>query len=170
MIIIGYPGVGKSTASKMFREVVNLNSTFFDNKELYCNVAIELSKQNLLVCVSSHKEVVECLLKSDEPICVVYPNKNLKSAWVNIVRNRYLGDKTDENYKALMRVWGHFESDISFLSGTPFDKIELNDGEFLANKLVPPTPPENQEEDNTEELVEDEVVEEVVENENEDSE
>ena len=137
MIIIGYPGVGKSTASKMFREVVNLNSTFFDNKELYCNVAIELSKQNLLVCVSSHKEVVECLLKSDEPICVVYPNKNLKSAWVNIVRNRYLGDKTDENYKALMRVWEHFESDISFLSETPFDKIELNDGEFLANKLVP---------------------------------
>lgn len=136
MIIIGYPGVGKTTASKMYREIVDLPSYLFDDKNTYCDVAINLSKQNLIVCVSSHKEVVEKLLASDEPICVVYPNENLKLIWVNIVRRRYLEDKTDRNYRALMRVWGHFDEDIEYLMSTPFEKVELSDGEFLAHKLV----------------------------------
>lgn len=161
MIIIGYTGVGKSTASQSFREVVDLQSTLFDDKEFYCDLAINLSKQDLFVCVSSHKEVVEYLLKSDEKICVVYPSKELKPVWVGTLRNRYLEDKTDENYKAMMRVWEHFDRDIDFLSNTPFQRIELQSGEFLSDKLIPGDPPGeiSEEEDIIEEVITDEVEE-----------
>ena len=157
MIIIGYPGVGKTTASKMYREIVDLPSYLFDDKNTYCDVAINLSKQNLIVCVSSHKEVVEKLLTSDEPICVVYPNEKLKLIWVNIVRRRYIEDKTDRNYRALMRVWGHFDADIDYLKNTPFEHIELMQGEFLADKVTTNDAPAEESDITDEEIVENEV-------------
>ena len=150
MIIVGYVGIGKTTASKMFREVVDLPSTLFTDKSLYCDVAIELSKQDLFVCVSSHEEVIRNLLKSDEQVCVVYPGEFLRATWISLIRNRYLQDKTESNHKALVRVCEHFRDDIDYLSNLPFDKIELNQGEFLSHKLIPGEPPENKESEDKE--------------------
>ena len=163
MIIIGYPGVGKTDASKNFAEVIDFESSVFGPKAYmkeekiveetnsissgfskehwipYVKMAEELSRQGLIVCVSSHSFVQELLLKSKEQIYVCYPNKDLKVEWQRMLRDRYLnGDKEDEekNIKALEHVYYEFEYDIDDIMDSPFDKLELPMGTFLTNVLV----------------------------------
>ena len=64
MILMGYPGVGKSTFCKKTPYAIDLESSLFhDIFELYVDVALDLSRQNKLVMVSCHNEVYGLLLK-----------------------------------------------------------------------------------------------------------
>lgn len=92
MIIFGYPGIGKSTLVKESYltglRVIDLESSNFfvdgqrpDNwAEIYCNIAKDLSRQNYIVLVSTHKAVREALFKErlDEEVAVIYPSLDLK--------------------------------------------------------------------------------------------
>ena len=145
MIIIGYPGVGKSESSKQFVEVIDLESSIVsrDNGfkivdeplECYCHIAEYLSKQGYVVCVSSHSEVQKYFLKSTEQVYICFPELDLRDSWVYHLRQRYLQDPNEKNYKALDRVVSHFEDDIEEMKHSGFDKIELPEGVFLTNVL-----------------------------------
>ena len=157
MIVIGYPGIGKSEASKQFIEVIELESSFitkengllsFGEQLGYCNLAEYLSKQGCIVCVSSHTEVQKLLLRSTEQIYICYPEEELKDFWVHRLRQRYVEDPTDKNYKALERVVEHFDEDIKAMKNSGFDKIELQGGVFLSDVLI--NSARNQEVKNTE--------------------
>lgn len=173
MIIIGYPGVGKTEAAKKFPAVAidlesseciykpekekekeysydttmtitsSITSTSHDyyvsedvkKFNTYCKIAEYLSKNNKIVLVSSHKEIQDYFCKSKEPVYVCYPTKDIKKEWIQFLRNRYINDDSDENYKAYMRVANHFDEDIDYMSTRGFINIELKDGAFLANIL-----------------------------------
>ena len=58
-IIIGYPGVGKSTAASDYFNLIDLESSFFLKTnplwaDEYYSLAFDLYKQGFKVCVSSH--------------------------------------------------------------------------------------------------------------------
>lgn len=130
MIIIGYPGVGKTTMmercgnicrEKGYKSVIDLESSAFNmlNDELgfvdingrpcksnnwaevYCRVAAELSDQGHLVFVSSHADVQKQLRACMTRVCVVCPAVELKQEWLERLRTRYLTSADDEKNKNL---------------------------------------------------------------------
>ena len=135
MIVIGYPGVGKSTLARQMKNYIDLeSSTFFANGQrpddwyvYYCNVAEDLSRQGKVVFVSSHKLVVDELLERDEMTCVIYPDPKLKESWIIKLLNRYEDSKLDKDLKAYERARDHFDEDIDNLRRSLYLKIALQD-------------------------------------------
>lgn len=110
-IIIGFPGVGKTTMCKENLDCIDLESSAFivegkrhENwyKE-YVNTAIYLSK-NHHVFVSSHDVVQDYLeekrFSSMPTMIIVYPDKSLKDEWLKRLENRY---KTEDLLDRLNR-------------------------------------------------------------------
>jgi broad-specificity NMP kinase len=153
MIVIGYPGVGKTTLCGRKKGTIDLESIFFHGsakeknwEQLYCEVALDLSRQGYIVFVSSHHEVCEkiiCLRNPDiDEVVAVYPesNERMKTQWIQRLRNRVdmdqqisygkgsnIGAALDEKDKhALKRAEDHYFVDTSAMSKLPFCRIELS--------------------------------------------
>ena len=135
MIIIGYPGIGKSTLAKKNDKIIDLDSSCFrkyDKEDLYkrgkgvkpnnwyiyyCQVAQELSKQGYLVFVSSHKEVRDFLnVHNNEKVCIIFPNESLATDWKHKLWRRYDEIPTDKNFRAMEHVNKYFERDVREIS------------------------------------------------------
>lgn len=129
MIILGYPGVGKSTLAKLRPEIVDLESSKFRKSsdsepdwELYCKVADNLSSQGKIVFVSTHDTVQQYIGNcSDEPSCAILPVKELQEQWIDKLCVRW--DRSIDNHeeaknaRAYNYVKEHFSESISnFLS------------------------------------------------------
>lgn len=146
MIIIGYPGVGKTNASKKFLDVIDLESSWMVVQQsgalvkpdmweqIYCRLAEKLSEQGYIVCTSSHPEVVNILKELDD-VVVCYPLEKGKKAYVYNLAERFIEDDSNKNYKALVRVINNFTEDIAELESLGLDKIVLEKGEYLADRL-----------------------------------
>ena len=101
MIIIGYPGIGKSTLAGRDHKYIDLDSSNFkingekseDWYKVYCKVAEDLSRQGYIVFVSSHSVVREALKGSEEAVAVAYPVGALEKQWITKLGDRY--DKTN---------------------------------------------------------------------------
>lgn len=108
MIVIGYPGIGKSTTAKKNSKFIDLESSNFwvdghrhdDWYRSYCQVAEDLSRQGYIVFVSYHREVRQQLESSPEHIVLVFPSLDLEDAWVKRLRNRYEESNSFKDYKA----------------------------------------------------------------------
>lgn len=120
MIIIGYPGIGKSSNTGICETVcdggtvsigyIDLESHNFWNEynnpyepdrrrrdrdplwyETYCKIAKDLSNQGYRVFVSSHADVQRELRKyTDGDIIICYPHESLKQSWLLKLRERYI--------------------------------------------------------------------------------
>lgn len=112
MIICGYQGIGKSSISKEGSGFIDLESgNFWINGERntqwyipYCNIAVHLSKQGHTVFVSSHPAVRGWLLNlkyTGTELALAFPALELKDAWIQRLRERYLKSMSEKNYKAL---------------------------------------------------------------------
>ena len=137
MVIIGYQGIGKSTAAIKRAAVVDLDSSLFyiDNKrnpnwyKIYCNIAINLSSQGKMVFVSSHKEVRDYLYEinnNKEKIVLCYPSLSLKEEWIARLEKRYNSTGFDKDYRALMNTKLSFDKNITDLD---------NDNRFIKAKI-----------------------------------
>lgn len=131
MIIIGYPGVGKSTVSKRSITYVDLDSSIFnkENKDWekeYVKTAEQLSSEGHVVFVSSHKKVQELLTNSKEKILVIYPALRLHDFWIEKLRDRYIRTEKPEYYRALQRCVSHYCEDILGLKALPFDQLKID--------------------------------------------
>lgn len=143
IIVVGFPGIGKTSISFGKNNFVDLESSCFnivdpvtnkktkpDNWEkLYVSVAYDLAKQRKCVCVSNHSLVIGELLdrrqqdsRLDEyPIVFVYPKKNLKDAWIERLTERYNSsvqidkDIADKNKAALDAVAANYDKWIDTL-------------------------------------------------------
>lgn len=130
MIIVGYPGIGKSTIARKHYRFIDLESSLFkidgersDNwYKAYCAVAEDLSRQDHVVFVSSHSAVRETLRGSQEVVVVIYPSIDLKDEWIRKLEERYLrtysnGDLANANKDrmAYARAKKHYTEDISEL-------------------------------------------------------
>ena len=135
MIVIGYPGVGKSTLAWSYKEYVDLeSSTFFNGDErpedwyvYYCKIAEDLSKQRKVVFVSSHKAVMDELHNSHEKVVIVYPTSFLKEDWIKKLQDRYDNTHSDKDLKAYLRAKEHYDEDIKLMKSYNFRKVELYD-------------------------------------------
>lgn len=143
IIVVGFPGIGKTSISFGKNNFVDLESSCFnivdpvtnkktkpDNWEkLYVSVAYDLAKQGKCVCVSNHSLVIGELLdrrqqdsRLDEyPIVFIYPKKNLKDAWIERLTERYNSsvqidkDIADKNKAALDAVAANYDKWINTL-------------------------------------------------------
>jgi hypothetical protein len=136
MIVIGYQGIGKSTLAGKDRKFIDLESSNFwvDGKRAedwykpYCQIAEHLSQQGYVVFTSSHEVVRNQLVGSSEPVVVVYPAPELKTAWLEKLANRYQQTGLDKDYKAYMNAEARYDENIRELAtcDIPF-KLALKD-------------------------------------------
>lgn len=110
MVIAGFPGVGKTTATKLLKEkgiiVLDSDSSKFDKQHFPANY-IEHIKTALaedktdIIFVSTHAEVLSALQEANIEFAIVYPDLGLKQAYLEKYINRKspqaLIDKIDEN-------------------------------------------------------------------------
>lgn len=125
MIIIGYPGIGKSSVSGIENCCIDLESSnfWFNGKRsdnwyvYYCKVALDLSRQGFTVFTSSHEEVRDYLVGHQEEtlIVAVYPETWLETDWIARLKKRYEDDPSEKNYKALMNAKDRFEDNVKEL-------------------------------------------------------
>ena len=146
MIIIGYPGVGKSTLAGRYSQYIDLESSHFNDAFgekpsgwfiPYCKVAEDLSKQGYRVFVSCHKEIQEYFYKSNEYVIVLYPALALKKQWLNRVKERFENEPSIKNAKALANVDEYYDVHINSLMNSPFEnKLELEDINYTLDNEI----------------------------------
>lgn len=129
MIIVGYPGVGKSTyAKKRGFPVYDLESSYFRRSDgtkpenwadLYTQIALHMSSLGMIVCTSSHYDVRQRLniyndtiYNKNNIIIGLAPSVDIKDGWIDHLKNRYESSKLEKDKAAYLRAKYYFESDI----------------------------------------------------------
>ena len=121
MIILGYPGIGKTTLAKRYPDTFfDLESNEYDKTDpnwakRYIHNATLISDAGRIVFVSTHKEVQE-ILDNDLTIPNVYyiiPSVKLKNCWFKKAVDRLYTTYSEKDLKALNRIKDYFEEDIN---------------------------------------------------------
>lgn len=151
MIIIGYPGIGKSTLTTRSSIVfgtryIDLESSNWNDTEgkklpnwwySYCKVAEDLSRQGYRVFVSCHKEVQDYLKDSDEYVILCYPDIELRDVWIERLRCRYENDSSQKNKNALITAEKFYSQHINDLFLAPFkNKCVLRDMSYILDNEI----------------------------------
>ena len=135
MIIIGYPGIGKSTVCGRDTGIIDLESSYFSQfgenwERNYVKLALELNRAGFDVCVSSHEKVIDDLIlmtMPDDNVIAIFPDKSLKKLWIKKLDSRWRSSAgeglpryiVDKNERALERAEKYFDKDISMLMAIP---------------------------------------------------
>lgn len=98
MIVIGYQGIGKSTLVKECNSYIDFESSNFKInggrpdgwEQMYCEAALDLSRQGHVVFTASHKCIRDYLKehRDREFVLIVAPSVDLKDQWLEKLRNR----------------------------------------------------------------------------------
>lgn len=146
MIICGFPGIGKSTIAKE-ENVIDLESSIFRTgkdgvrpllwEKYYCDMAIELSKQDNTVFVSTHSEVIKYLEKHcSEPVMVMYPVEDLRDEWVERLKKRYEKSGLDKDFRAYISTNSKFNERVKELRNSKFGCIEITNMKYSLRKIL----------------------------------
>ena len=147
MIIIGYPGIGKSTLAFHRMECIDLESSIFNIdangskpdgwERSYCLAAIELSRQGYTVFVSSHRDVVDFLKPLNaHDVYIVCPSKKLKKDWLNKLRLRALTTHSAKDIRAYNRAESHYDEDIDYLESSSLLYKEITEMNYDLEEIV----------------------------------
>lgn len=139
MILVGYPAIGKSSSP----EWVDLESSCFQVygqkpdywEQMYVNVAESLDYQDLVIFMSSHKDVRDELARRGIPYTVVYPSLKLKESWIDRLCDRMETTLSDKDYKAYNRALNYYEEDIEELMQEE-RRIEIDSMDYNLEELV----------------------------------
>ena len=122
MIIIGFPGIGKSTLAYNNDKFVDLESSYFKTADVrnedwvveYCQCAVYLSLHGFIVFISSHKVVRDYIAKmrTNELVAYVFPSKRIGEQWIKKLEERYMNSGLDKDYRAFIRARDHYDDDI----------------------------------------------------------
>lgn len=99
MIISGFPGIGKTylfntsinNPMSLNLKISDSDSSKFDKDNFpnnYIEHILKIKDEYDIVLVSSHKSVRDELIKRDIPFVLVYPDKELKSIFMDRYKNR----------------------------------------------------------------------------------
>lgn len=140
LIISGYQGIGKSSASDPLEGIIDFESSLFkengargeDWYKTYVRQAIALADQGFIPLISSHKEVRDALhdyaKERDNHVVTIAPVPWLRSAWLDRLEKRYNEDQTSKNYIALINAQDHLEEDVVKMASEPyFNHIYISD-------------------------------------------
>ena len=133
LILAGFPGIGKTS---VFNSSINLQKTIldsdsskFDKSEFLLNY-INHIKENLylfdIILVSTHDQVLKSLIEHQIDFYVVYPDKSLKSEYLERYKNR---GSSKEFINLIESNWDIWITELE--NSTDFKKIKLYDNEFL---------------------------------------
>lgn len=139
MIIMGYQGIGKSTFCKTYghslrylelesglmKDPMNGNKRWDNWAEIYCNIALNLSSQNYMVFISSHKAVQDILANSKDEVIAVYPSKVIKDEWIKKLLERYKKTGLKKDEVAWLDAKSNFDAEIDILESSPFVKATI---------------------------------------------
>lgn len=124
MIIVGYQGIGKSTCAKKHRGFIDLESSNFwipqngtvaRDKEWYkpyCNIAMDIDRQNYVVFVSSHEPVRKYLMEHTSNALAIVPSEDLKDEWIDKLYQRYRQSGLEKDFKAFANANDSFIENI----------------------------------------------------------
>ena len=124
VIVVGYPGIGKTTLSNLNVHFIDLESSKFyvrgerDDRWYipYCEIAMDLASQGYCVFVSSHIEVQKYLLQycisPSINLCACVPSLELKDEWLFRLSSRYDETQLSKDYNSLRHVTLMYEGDI----------------------------------------------------------
>lgn len=123
MIIIGYPGIGKSSLAQNRLDIIDLESCWtriegrkgLNWEEIYIQMAEGLSQQGYIVMVSAHYNVQNRLKKSSETVVAVFPGEHLVNLWTSRLQKRYHDTGSAKDKRAYLDACLHFEDEISHL-------------------------------------------------------
>ena len=150
LIVIGYPGIGKSTVVKSSSaKIIDFESSLFyiNNKrqsdwyKIYAKQATELAKQGYMVLVSSHNEVRDELAKyipdSAFDVVTIAPAYHLEKEWAEKLRDRNRDNPNPKNFVAYMNVIERYHEQISDMaSDTRFSHIFINSMDYRLGKIL----------------------------------
>lgn len=140
MIILGYPGIGKTTISRDDYRFIDLDSGIVSmNKNWampYCQIALALSKQGYFVFTSTHEKIRDRIEGMARDVCVCYPNRSLKDDWTAALYRRYDDMRNKPTHDAWKRAKDHFDEDISAMESMRCDKIAIPYSGFNVKKAV----------------------------------
>ena len=146
MIIIGYPGVGKTSLAGRYNQYIDLESSNWNSPDStkpdmwwwsYGKVAEDLSRQGYRVFVSCHPSVQKYFEESNEYVMVLYPSLELKEEWIKRVSDRYDRDRSMKNLDALNNVELYYDKQISSLNDSPFkNKLVLKDMNYTLDNEI----------------------------------
>ncbi len=144
MIVIGYPGVGKSTLAAKDRKYLDLESSVFsvdgvrreDWYKEYVVLAEYFSRQGYIVFVSSHGLVQQELIGSKERVVIVYPALMLYRSWIKKLKDRYDNDPVRKNYLAYQNVKEGILLQIKDMMKSPFERIEIKDMNYDLEQMI----------------------------------
>ena len=146
MIIIGYPGVGKTSLAGRYNQYIDLESSNWNSPDntkpdmwwwSYGKVAEDLSRQGYRVFVSCHPSVQKYFEESNEYVMVLYPSLELKEEWIKRVADRYDRDRSMKNLAALNNVELYYDNQIRLLDDSPFkNKLVLKDMNYTLDNEI----------------------------------
>jgi hypothetical protein len=144
MIVIGYPGVGKSTLAAKDRKYLDLESSIFsvdgvrreDWYKEYIVLAEYFSRQGYIVFVSSHGLVQQELIGSKERVVIVYPTLMLYRSWIKKLEDRYDNDPVRKNYVSYQNVKEGILLQVKDMMKSPFERIEIKDMNYDLEQMI----------------------------------
>jgi len=135
MIVIGYLGIGKTTAAKTYNGVIDLGTdAFWDYGKrpdgwnvYYCKIATQLSKDGNIVFVNPNSAIQRKLIENNmDDTIAVYPSAALQNEWIQKMERKYVLSKSNSDLGKLERVKKCFTKDILKMSKLPIHKIEFS--------------------------------------------
>lgn len=133
MIVIGYPGVGKTTVTKLSEKFIDYDSSMFPKdegwEESYVKNVKALSDQSYVVFIGAHKKVQDLLADYKDNVVIVYPGLSLRDAWIKKLTDRYEKSNLPSDERALKRCVSFFSLDVVEMIDSPFKKVELKQSE-----------------------------------------
>ncbi len=134
LIIIGYPGIGKSSIVKDMNFILNSKINLIDFESslfkvsdtrypdwpiVYVNLAISLAKQGYVVLISSHECVREEIAKRNRDgwnVVSIAPSVELKDEWLDKLLDRYKRTATEKDSMAYRAAKERYSEDVLDIS------------------------------------------------------
>lgn len=132
LIVSAFPGTGKSHLFNNTKlNILDSDSSKFDKSKFPENYIAHI-KENIgkvdVILVSSHEEVRNALVKNKIKFLLVYPNKSLKSEYVDRYKERGSNEKFIEK---ISDNWNNWIDELE--NQTSCEKIVLNSNEFITD-------------------------------------
>lgn len=139
MIIIGYPGIGKTNLGGR-KNFIDLDSTLFNNIDswynLYCDVAESLSNQGFNVLVSSHKIIRKILKNRDVKVISIVPSISLKDEWLQMLKNRSDASNLEKDQSSYLLAKSNYDCDIVSIKNDFKNNYVIKDMNFSLEKII----------------------------------
>lgn len=139
MIILGYPGIGKSSIAG-FDRYIDLDASnfrFFPEgpkisgwEKVYVQFAVDIARQGYTVLIGTHASSVRHFAMNKESyddisIGIICPSAALRDAWIDRLRTRMLKTKLPKDQRAYDKACDSFDQDIWKLTHSGLPCVEL---------------------------------------------